>query len=169
MKKKQSKFRNYLSLILLFMPGIAFISFIVISYHQQYDWVATNTSFLPWEIYLIGLAGGIATFGGVLDWQYHRNPLELKISKKERDAEAQALGVGGLSMFILMTLATLSSQPQYFLVPILIVLLYTTTAICYDEFVFHIHRCGKRETLYHRMLVFGNAVAWLAWINLIYA
>lgn len=124
--------------------------------------------FLPLQFYIIAVFGAIATIGGVLDWRFHRDPLKLQISKKEREAEAKALGLGGVPMFVLMWLATLSEHPTYYLIPIIIVLLYTTVAICYDEFVFHINRCGKTETIFHRMLVFGNAIAWMAWLHFIY-
>jgi hypothetical protein len=112
--------------------------------------------------------GGIATIGGVLDWRYHRNPLNMKIPKKERDAEAAALGLGGVPMFILMWFAMMNTKPSIFLIPILIVLIYTVVAISYDEFVFHIKRCGKLENTYHRMLVFGNGIAWLSWFHFIF-
>lgn len=92
----------------------------------------------------------------------------MKIPPKERAVEAQALGLGGVTMFILMCLATISATPVVYLIPILLVLIYTVTAICYDEFVFHRKRCGKLETRYHRMLVFGNGLAWISWIHLIY-
>ena len=92
----------------------------------------------------------------------------MKIPKKERDAEAAALGLGGVPMFVLMWVAMMNSKPVNFLIPILIVLIYTVVAISYDEFVFHIKRCGKLENLYHRMLVFGNGIAWLAWVHFIY-
>lgn len=123
---------------------------------------------LPWQFYLIAVFGTIATVGGVLDWRYHRDPLKLRISKQEREAEAKALGIGGLPMFVLMVLATLSDKPTNYLIPIIVFLIYTVSAICYDEFVFHIKRCGKTETIFHRMLVFGNGFAWLAWIHFIY-
>ncbi|WP_020537707.1 hypothetical protein [Lewinella cohaerens] len=123
---------------------------------------------LPLQFFILVVAGFVATLGGVLDWRYHRDPLKLKLSKKERDAEAAALGLGGLPMFVLMWAAMMSNQPTVFLVPIIIVLIYTVVAICYDEFVFHIHRCEKIENRYHRMLVFGNGIAWLAWFHFIY-
>jgi len=94
--------------------------------------------------------------------------LKLKIPKKERDAEAKALGLGGLPMFILMWLAMNSDSPSNYLIPIIVVLIYTVSAICYDEFVFHIKRCTNKENWYHRMLVFGNGIAWLAWFHFIY-
>ncbi|TWR27624.1 hypothetical protein FPZ43_13825 [Mucilaginibacter pallidiroseus] len=128
----------------------------------------TEFPYLPWQFVLMGVFGIIATAGGVLDWRYHRNPLNMKIPKKERDAEAAALGLGGIPMFLLMWFAMVSSSPKIYLIPILLVLIYTVVAICYDEFVFHIKRCTKIENIYHRMLVLGNGIAWLCWFNYIY-
>ena len=161
-------FRYYRSLILLLIPAVLFGALVYgFRQHPNLQITAAFPHF-PWQYFAIGVFGTIATAGGILDWQYHRNPLNLKIPKKEREAEAAALGLGGLPMFILMWLAMLSAKPALYLIPILIVLIYTVVAISYDEFVFHIKRCGKKENGYHRMLVFGNGLAWLAWFHLIY-
>jgi hypothetical protein len=159
-------FREYLSLILLFAPPVLF-SILLLCFRQILN-IAPAFPYIQWQLVVIAIAGSIATIGGVLDWKYHRDPLNMKIPKKERDAETAALGLGGLPMFILMWLAMMSADPILYLLPILIVLIYTVSAICYDEFVFHRKRCGARENLYHRMLVFGNGIAWLAWMHLIY-
>jgi hypothetical protein len=164
----QKKIRYYFSLILLFTPAFLFGALIFLFREESKLRISPNFPFLPWQFFVIAFFGIIATTGGILDWQFHRNPLNMKIPKKERDAEAKALGLGGFPMFILMWFAMLSSSPAYFLIPILLVLIYTVVAICYDEFVFHIKRCGKLETIYHRMLVFGNGIAWLAWFHFIY-
>lgn len=167
MEHQHSFFRYYLSLVLLFFPAIMFAVFLV--YLSGTGGYGLRLPFgLPWQFYLIAVFGTIATVGGVLDWRYHRDPLKLRISKQEREAEAKALGIGGLPMFVLMVLATLSDKPTNYLIPIIVFLIYTVSAICYDEFVFHIKRCGKTETIFHRMLVFGNGFAWLAWIHFIY-
>ncbi|MEM8524053.1 MAG: hypothetical protein AAGG68_05400 [Bacteroidota bacterium] len=164
----EKSFKYYRSLVLLFIPAILFI-LLIIFYRYHSSLQITNTfPYLPWQFWAIGLFGIVATIGGVLDWRFHRDPLKLKISKKEREAEAAALGLGGVPMFVLMSVATVSSYTQVLLIPIIAVLIYTTAAICYDEFVFHINRCGKEETLYHRLLVFGNGIAWLAWFHFIY-
>jgi hypothetical protein len=161
-------YRQYLSLVLLFIPAVLFGVLLIVFRNAPALSIMAASPFLPWQFFVIALFGIVATAGGVLDWRYHRNPLHLKIPKKERDAEAKALGLGGLPMFVLMWFAMLSAHPSYFLIPILLVLIYTVAAICYDEFVFHIKRCGKLETIYHRMLVFGNGIAWLAWFHFIY-
>lgn len=160
--------RQYRSLLLLFLPAILFLVLFGLYFGHPKLGVTAKFPYVPWQFILLGISGIVATIGGILDWQYHRNPLQLKLSKKERDAEAAALGLGGFPMFILMWLATLSEHPNYYLMPIVIVLIYTVVAICYDEFVFHIRRCGKTETRYHRMLVLGNGLAWLAWFHYIF-
>ena len=160
--------RQYLSLILLFAPGVFMAA--GLWWFRDHPRLALTAGFpfFPWQFWVLGGAGVVATIGGVLDWRFHRDPLKLQLSKKERDAEAAALGLGGLPMFVLMWWATLSDAPNQLLIPIVVVLIYTVTAISYDEFVFHIRRCGKTETRYHRMLVFGNGIAWLAWFHFVF-
>lgn len=160
--------RHYLSLILLFLPAVLFAGLLWIYRDHPKLGVQNSFPFVPWQFIILGISGSIATAGGVLDWRYHRDPLKLKLSKKERNAEAAALGLGGLPMFAVMWLATLSDRPSNYLIPIILILIYTVVAICYDEFVFHIRRCGKTETIYHRMLVFGNGLAWLVWFHYIF-
>lgn len=161
-------FRYYLSLGLLFMPPLLFAVLLFI--FKGHEKLQADHSFfsVPWQFLVITLFGIIATIGGVLDWRFHRDPLNMKIPKKERDAEAAALGLGGLPMFIFMWLAMMSQKPTVYLIPIVVILIYTVVAISYDEFVFHIKRCGPKENWYHRMLVFGNGIAWLAWFHFIY-
>ncbi|WP_243651117.1 hypothetical protein [Hymenobacter gummosus] len=164
-----SGLRNYLSLLLLFVPAVAFGALLLLTPGlAQRLHLQAAFPFVPWQFWVVLLAGAAATYGGVADWRYHRNPLHLKLPAKERDAEALALGAGGVPMFGLMWLAMLSPQPSRYLVPIVVVLIYTVVAICYDEFVFHRKRCGPEETAYHRLLVFGNGLAWLAWFHFIY-
>jgi len=161
-------FRAYLSLILLFIPAVLFGLLLFVFKDNAKLQIVGSFPYLPWQFLAITLFGVIATVGGVLDWRFHRNPLNMKIPKKERAAEAAALGLGGIPMFLLMWFAMISSNPTNYLIPILIVLIYTVVAISYDEFVFHIKRCGNLENTYHRMLVFGNGIAWLSWFHFIY-
>ena len=120
----------------------------------------------PWELWAIVVCGSVATVGGVLDWRYHRGGLT-SVGKAEHLAHVLALAAGGLPMFALMAAASVAARSAVFLLPILLVLLWTTTLICYDEFRFH-PRCGRWETLTHRLLVFGNGLAWLAWTHWIF-
>ena len=46
----------------------------------------------------MGLAGGIASIGGILDWSYHRWVARCKIGQAEKRLELLAMGVGGGSM-----------------------------------------------------------------------
>lgn len=160
--------RDYLSLVLLFIPALLFGLLILIYHNNGKLRLSPVFPYLSWQFGAIAFFGLVATAGGVLDWRFHRNTLGMKLPKKERAAEAAALGLGGLPMFLLMWFAMLSSHPSYFLIPILVVLIYTVAAISYDEFVFHIKRCGRLEHTYHRMLIFGNGLAWIAWFHFIY-
>lgn len=166
--QEQKNLRNYLSLILLFVPALLFGTLLFLYKSNTNLSLSNSFPYFPWQFFVMALFGSIATIGGVLDWRFHRNPLNMKLPKKERDAEAAALGFGGIPMFVLMWLAMMSSKPANYLIPIIVVLIYTVVAISYDEFVFHIKRCGKTENRYHRMLVFGNGIAWLAWFHFIY-
>ncbi|MFD1468640.1 hypothetical protein ACFQ48_10425 [Hymenobacter caeli] len=161
-------FRPYVSLVLLLVPPGLFGLLLLLFQDNARLRLGGGFPYLPWQFLVVGAAGTVATLGGVLDWRYHRSPLHLKIPKKERDAEAAALGLGGVPMFVLMGLATLHGNPTAWLIPIVVVLVYTVVAISYDEFVFHRKRCGPVENTYHRMLVFGNGTAWLAWFHFIY-
>lgn len=163
-----SPYRHYVSLVLLLVPPALFGALLLLFRGSGRLQLSGQFPYLPWQFLVVGVAGTVATIGGVLDWRYHRDPLRLKIPPKERDAEAAALGLGGVPMFLLMSAATLHARPTAWLIPIIIVLIYTVVAISYDEFVFHIKRCGPVENLYHRMLVFGNGTAWLAWFHFIY-
>lgn len=167
-RNNKQSIRYYISLIFLFVPALLFLILLIVYKNHPRLLIQQTFPYLPWQFYAIAIFGIIGTIGGALDWKYHRNPLNMKIPPKERDAEALALGTGGLPIFILMWLATLSASPISYLIPIIIVLIYTTVAICYDEFVFHIKRCDRVETIYHRMLVLGNGMAWVSWFHFIY-
>ena len=66
---------------------------------------------------------------------------------------------------MLMAAASVVPRPQLLLIPVLLVVLFTAVVISYDEFVFHRKRCGTYDTVLHRLLVFGNGIAWLAWMH----
>jgi hypothetical protein len=106
----------------------------------------------------------VATAAGAADWRFHRSG-KTAIGRPEHRSELLALAGGGLPLFALMAAASVLPRPHVLLIPVLVVVLFTVVMICYDEFVFHRKRCGAYETLLHRLLVFGNGVAWLAWVH----
>jgi hypothetical protein len=67
-------------------------------------------------------------------------------------------------VFALMAAASLHPRPAGFLVPVFLLVIVTVVLISYDEFVFH-RRCGRLESLFHRQLTLGNALAFLAWVH----
>lgn len=153
-----------LSLIVLFLPGILFgVGLLLVRNHPRFTWLSSIVDY-PVEFWIIFVSGMFASIAGFLDWNYHRSGRAL-IGRAEHHSEVLALTVGGLPLFLLMAAASILSQPFVLLLPILIVVLFTTVMICYDEFVFHRKRCRAYETLLHRVLVFGNGIAWLAWMN----
>ena len=156
--------RPSLTLIALFVPGILFgIGLVLVRGHPRYSWVSSVDRY-PWEFWTILGCGMSATVAGVLDWRYHR-ARPMFISRLEHQYELAALAGGGTPLFVLMAAASLVTRPQILLIPIVVVVLGTAVLIAYDEFVFHRKRCGVYETVLHRVLVFGNGLAWLAWMH----
>jgi hypothetical protein len=156
--------RLSLSLAALFAPGALFaLGLFLLRDQPRFHWLRDLRAY-PAEFWLIALGGISATVAGVLDWAYHRSG-KAAIGGAEHRSELLALGCGGLPLFVLMAAASLVQRPGVLLLPVLVCVLATTVMICYDEFVFHRKRCGSYETLLHRLLVFGNGAAWLAWMN----
>jgi hypothetical protein len=152
------------SLFALFVPGVLFaVGLGMVRDQPRYAWLGNLAEF-PWEIWVIALAGSVATVSGVLDWRYHRSG-HTAVGGAEHRSEVAALVSGGVPLFALMAVASVTTRPEAWLVPILVVVLYTTVLICFDEFVYHRRRCGRYETTLHRLLVFGNGTAWLAWMH----
>jgi hypothetical protein len=112
------------------------------------------------------VAGSIATAGGVGDWWFHK--VYRTVGPNEHHGHILALA-GGSVVFCLMARASVSISPQFYLIPIHVAVMVTTAFICHDEFVYHAHRCGALETLFHRLLVFGNTAAFLFWMHWLYA
>jgi hypothetical protein len=130
--------------------------------HARFAWLGDIRAY-PWELWAIAACGTAATLGGVLDWRFHRCG-ETVVGRREHRAHLLALAGGGVPLFALMAAASISPRPPRFLVPVLVVLIYTVVMICYDEFVFH-RRCGRFETFTHRLLTCGNGLAFLAWVH----
>ncbi|HZI09431.1 MAG TPA: hypothetical protein VE153_03510 [Myxococcus sp.] len=145
-------------------PGVLFGGALaVLSRQPRFAWLA-EPSRHPWELWVVALAGTVATAAGVADWRYHRTA-GLRVGPNEHRAELLALAGGGLPLFLLMCAASVARRPQVFLLPVLGVLLWTVVLICYDEFVFHRRRCDGHEALLHRTLLAGHAGAFLAWAH----
>ena len=152
------------TLLGLLAPGVLFaLGLWLLREHPRFAWLA-DVSEYPWEIWVMAPAGLAATWAGIADWRFHRSG-QTSIGRKEHHSELLALVGGGVPLFFLMAWASVLSSPQWLLLPILVTVLFIVVLICYDEFVFHRKRCGRYETLLHRVLVFGNGLAWLAWMN----
>ncbi len=162
--KKKIVFRDFYSLFALLVPAVLFgVGLLYLSHADaRFAWFR-SPSLYPWELWTLIICGSIATIGGIADWTYHR--IFVAAGPKERKSHFLALATGGVPLALLMCWASIAANPLQLLLPIIVVVLYTSTLICYDEFVFHRKRCKAFETLTHRLLVFGNGFAWLAWMH----
>jgi len=152
------------TLMALLVPGCLFVvGLFLVQDQPRYQWLAHPADY-PVEFWVMARSGFIATAAGALDWLYHRSG-RTAIGAKEHFSELLALGAGGVPLFVLMAAASVLERPALLLIPVSVCVLFTAVLICYDEFVFHRKRCGVYETMLHRLLVFGNGVAWLAWMN----
>jgi hypothetical protein len=151
-------------LLALFLPGGLFgLGLFLVRSQPRFGWLFVPAAY-PWELWVIAVCGTVATAAGVADWAYHRSG-RTAIGAREHHSEMVALAGGGVPLFVLMAVASLLPRPGVLLIPVLVVVLFTAAMICYDEFVFHRKRCGLYETVLHRLLVFGNGIAWLAWVH----
>jgi hypothetical protein len=150
--------------VALFVPGVLFAAGLYLMRDDpRFSWVR-DVSAYPWEFWALTVCGGVATVAGVADWRYHRSGRTV-VGAAEHRSELLALLGGGVPLFGLMAAASIIDRPARVLLPVVVVVLATASLICYDEFVFHRKRCGGYETLLHRLLVFGNGLAWLAWAH----
>jgi hypothetical protein len=151
-------------LVTLLLPGAVFVwGLLRVSGRPGYvdlnDWHS-----VPWPLWVIGVCGTIATIAGLLDLHYHVTGKRL-VSKRERHGELLALGLGGTPLFVLMMAASWMTAPQRFLTPIVILSMFTVVMVCLDEFVYHRRSCTHYEATLHKLLVFGNGAAFLAWFQ----
>ncbi len=162
--QKPLKVGDAKSLVALFAPAILVVAGLKLLYQSdpRFSWLAAPLSY-PFELYVMCVCGTLATVGGVGDWWYHR--VYVTAGPNERKSHLLALATGGFPLALLMCWASVLPDPRNLLIPILVVVLYTTVLICLDEFLFHWKRCLPFETLMHRILVLGNGVAWLAWMH----
>jgi hypothetical protein len=164
---KERRLKSWRSLVALFAPGFGFaLGLVWLATHgeQTWQWLRAPGAW-PWELWVIASAGVIGTLGGCADWAWHRWVAKCAIGAAERRCELLAMAAGGGPLFVVMALASVSARPLLWLLPAVVIVMATTAMICYDEFVFHRKRCRWLETLLHRLLVFGQGVAWLAWAH----
>ena len=159
------RIRQPLGLSLAFLPGTVFVLGLWnMKMRHLVSWEFPN---VPWELWMIGMTGTAALIAAVGDWYFHAHTAKGKVSPLEEQGEIIAL-TGGAVMFFLMAAATLSTNPRMYLVPIAVDLIFTVAMICHDEFVFHRRRCGQYESALHKVIVFGNGIAWLSWFHWIF-
>jgi len=157
------------NLVASLTPGIIFtFGLLFLRTNRNFLWLNSPSKY-PWQLWSMAISGILATSAGVGDWFYHQYKGGCIVCPLERKYETLALLGGGVPLFFFMCTASLSSKPTAFLIPVLVLVLFTTVLICYDEFVFHRRRCLPWETLLHRILVVGQATAWLAWMHWCYA
>ncbi len=162
---ERRKKAGMMSLLALLVPSLCFpFGLFWLASKPEFIWLCRLSEW-PWELWAISLAGSAALMGGLGDWIFHRWVAQCVVGKAERRCELLALAGGGVPLFAMMSRASVSANPQVWLLPVLVVLIYTTALICYDEFVYHRRRCRRLEAVLHRMLVFGNGVAFLAWAH----
>lgn len=153
------------TLAALFAPPVLFVGCLAIACTSspEHAWIGSPARW-PWQLWGLIVAGTVATLGGVGDWRFHRR--WVTVGPAEHRSHLLALATGGLPLFALMATASVSARPLAWVIPIVVVALYTAVLIAYDEFVYHRRRgCDPVEVLFHRMLVFGNTTAWLLWLH----
>jgi hypothetical protein len=138
------------------------LGLVCLRHDARFAWLAEPARY-PWQLWALAACGTVATLAGAADWRVHRSGATT-VGRREHRAHVAALAGGGVPLFTLMALASVSARPEAYLVPVFVVLIYTVVLIAYDEFVFH-RRCGRVETLAHRLLTFGNGLAFLAWAH----
>lgn len=156
-------FAGWGNLVAVLGPGLLFgLGLVAFTRSHGLDWLAAP-SHAPFELWLIAVFGTVASVCGVLDWRYHRAG-HRTVPAPEQRAESFALVLGGAPLFVCMALASVASAPRPWILAATAVSLYTAGAIVFDEVRFH-RRCSTYETLLHRGLVGGNAIAYLAWMS----
>jgi hypothetical protein len=152
-----------IALFALLIPAAAFpLGLVLLRGDARLAWPGGPADY-PWEFWAVAACGSVATLAGVADWVIHRSGTTV-VSAREHRAHVAALAVGGVPLFLLMAAASVCPNPLVLLLPVLVVLVLTVALVCYDEFVFH-RRCGRVEGLMHRLLTFGNGLAFLAWAH----
>lgn len=119
----------------------------------------------PSQLWVVAVCGSVATVAGILDWRFHHHGGR-RVPVAERKLEQQAL-LMGVPLFALLAGASISEEPAPLLLPIIGVIGYMGFLVFQDEVTFH-QKCSAYETLLHRFLVGGNAMAAFAWLHWCY-
>jgi hypothetical protein len=113
----------------MLVPAMWFpLGLCLLRHDPRFAWLGDVRAY-PWELWAIAACGTAATLGGVLDWRFHRSG-DTVVGRREHRAHLLALAGGGVPLFALMAAASLSPRPARFLVPVLVVLIYTVVLIC---------------------------------------
>src|SRR4051794_9855348 len=121
------------ALLALLVPALAFpLGLFLLRDDPRFAWLGDVRAY-PWELWAVAVCGTVATVGGACDWLLHRSG-RTTVGRGEHRAHLAALAGGGVPLFVLMAGASLSPAPARFLIPVLVVLIYTVVLISYDEF-----------------------------------
>jgi hypothetical protein len=146
------------------IPGAGFIGGLLRLRGRPEFSFLEDASTWPAELWVIAVGGSLATLAGLADFVWHVRGMR-EVSRREERGEVVALALGGAPLFGFMAAASLSAAPRPFLTPVLVVAMFTVACVCHDEFVYHRRACGRVESLFHRALIFGNGLAFLAWFH----
>ncbi|MSR47687.1 MAG: hypothetical protein EXS13_11595 [Planctomycetes bacterium] len=92
------------SLAAVLFPAVALPLLLEVADRPHLPRLAALTAW-PVKLWVIALAGSVATAAGLLDWRFHRCGGRV-ISRAERRAEFAALALGGV-LFVLLVAASL--------------------------------------------------------------
>jgi hypothetical protein len=154
--------------ILVFaLPGAGFIAALFVVRHRpEFAFLERPTAW-PLELWLIAVGGSLATLAGMADFIWHVRGLR-SVSRREERGEIVALALGGAPLFVIMAMASVAADPKAFLLPALVTAMFTVVCVCHDEFVYHRMACGRTEAFFHRTIIFGNAIAFMAWFHWVF-
>ena len=124
--KKAIVAADFKSLVSMFTPGMLFAlgMLYLAATNEKFQWLLSPARY-PVELWIIACFGSIASVGGIGDWIFHR--IFVAAGPKERQAHLLALASGGIPLFVLMAVASIIANPLQLLIPILCVLIYTTS------------------------------------------
>lgn len=153
-----------LGLVAFAIPGAGFIAALLLVRGRPEFGFLEDLRAWPPELWIIAAGGSLASLAGLADFVWHVRGLR-EVSRREERGEIVALALGGAPLFGVMAAASAGPDPRAFLLPALVVTIFTVACVCHDEFVYHRLACGRREALFHRLLIAGNGVAYLAWFH----